>query len=95
MFNCHEYDAITLCPPRCFTTHVKWAERPAATVMLFNGDINPGSTPVTAGGTNDENKNNIIHLPIWKVELLSISWLHNSISNWAYYLTVATEAEST
>ena len=59
---------ITLCPPRCFTTHVKWAERPAATVMLFNGDINPGSTPVTAGGTNDESKKNNRYLLIWKVE---------------------------
>ena len=43
-----KYVLLTLCPPKCFTTQVKCAERPAATVILFRGDINPGSTPVTA-----------------------------------------------
>ena len=33
---------ITLCPPRCLTTHVNCARRPAATVMFSKGDMNPG-----------------------------------------------------
>ena len=38
----------TLWPPRCFTTHVNWVDRPAATVIFSNGDMKPGSKPVTA-----------------------------------------------
>ena len=41
------YGAHTLCPPRCFTTQVNWADLPAATVMFSKGEMNPGSNPVT------------------------------------------------
>ena len=37
----------TLCPPRCLTTQVNCADRPAATVMFSKGEIKPGSKPVT------------------------------------------------
>ena len=39
---------LALCPPRCFTTQVNWADLPAATVRLSNGDTNPGSYACTA-----------------------------------------------
>ncbi len=37
----------TLCPPKCLTTQVNWADRPAATVIFSRGETNPGSNPVT------------------------------------------------
>ena len=41
----------TLCPPKCLTTQVNWALRPAATVIFSNGEMKPGSNPVTANLT--------------------------------------------
>lgn len=42
----------TLCPPRCLTTQVNCADRPAATVMFSKGEIKPGSKPVTEKKTD-------------------------------------------
>ena len=39
---------FTLWPPRCLTTQVNWVDRPAATVIFSNGEMKPGSNPVTA-----------------------------------------------
>ena len=50
VLKCYEDTEIlmnTLCPPKCLTTQVNWADRPAATVIFSNGEMKPGSKPVT------------------------------------------------